>query len=46
MTCVFNGSIPSVSMVLQSVAHEGTLRFLARASKLREVVARSIALAA
>lgn len=31
---VFSGSIPRVSMVLQSVAYEGTVWCLARTSKL------------
>jgi hypothetical protein len=43
--CVFNGSIPRVSMVLQSVADEGTFWCLARALKFREILGRSMALA-
>ncbi|RCV36691.1 hypothetical protein SETIT_8G002500v2 [Setaria italica] len=42
-SCVFEGALPNTQVLLQAITNESTLWCLAGASKLRELLARSLA---
>jgi len=41
-SCVFEGSLPNIQVLLQAITNESTLWCLAGASKLGELLARSL----